>query len=274
MTGTFVNVATILAGSLLGSALGGRLAPRFRQLIMQALSLATAVIALQMALLTQNVNILTVTVSLVVGGILGEAVNLDLRLSRLGQRLEQRLARPRDGTAGATEAAAAEAAASSADPRAAGTPAAAGGGDFSRGFVMASLVFCVGPMAILGSFQDGLTGDFRLLTVKALLDGVAATAFSASLGIGVAFSALSVLLYQGSLSLLAGLFSRVLTQPMIDIMTVTGGIIILGLSLVLLEIKQVRVANLLPAIFVAPALLRLLAWATPLWTQYLGFLTR
>jgi len=135
-------------------------------------------------------------------------------------------------------------------------------------------VFCVGPMAILGSFQDGLTGDFRLLTIKALLDGVAATAFSDSLGIGVAFSGVSVLLYQGSLSLLAGLFSSVLNQPMIDIMTVTGGIIILGLSLVLLEVKQVRVANLLPAIFVAPALVRLLAWAAPLWTQYFEFLVR
>ena len=286
MTGTFINVTTILAGSLLGTTLGGRLAPRFRELIMQALGLTTAVIALQMALLTKNVSILTVTVSLVLGGILGEALNLDLRLNRLGQRLEQRLARPRNSspapTSGAdasaerttVEQGAAEAAASSADPKVPAVPARAGGGNFSRGFVMASLVFCVGPMAILGSFQDGLTGDFRLLTIKALLDGVAATAFSASLGIGVAFSAVSVLLYQGSLSLLAGLFSRLLNQPMIDIMTVTGGIIILGLSLVLLEVKQIRVANMLPAIFVAPALVRLFAWAAPLWTQYLGFLMR
>lgn len=251
MTGTLINVATILLGSFLGTLLGARLAPRFRELIMQALGLSTAVIALQMALLTKNVNVLTVTISLVVGGVLGEALNLDAALARLGQSLERRLSR---GRAGNEEAAASEVA----------------GGSFSRGFVMASLVFCVGPMAILGSFQDGLSGDFRLLVVKALLDGVAATAFAASLGVGVSFSALSVLLYQGSLSLLAGLFSTILTPPMIDAMTVTGGVIILGLALVLLELRPVRVANLLPAIVVAPALVRFIAWAQPYWTHSFG----
>ncbi|MCL5676981.1 MAG: DUF554 domain-containing protein, partial [Firmicutes bacterium] len=195
MTGTLINVTTILLGSFLGTLLGARLAPRFRQLIMQALGLSTAVIALQMALLTKNVNVLTVTISLVVGGILGEALNLDAALARLGQSLERRLSR---GRAGNEEAAASDVVRSPGGADAASTPAS---GSFSRGFVMASLVFCVGPMAILGSFQDGLSGDFRLLVVKALLDGVAATAFAASLGIGVSFSALSVLLYQGSLSL-------------------------------------------------------------------------
>ncbi len=243
MTGTLINVATIALGSITGSVLGNRLAPRFRETTMQALGLATIVIALQMALLTRNVNILTVTVSLVLGAIIGEALDLEGALNRLGNRLEERLARSRLSGAANEVAASRET-----------------GSSFSRGFVTASLVFCVGPMAILGSFQDGLSGDFKLLVVKSLLDGVAATAFAASLGVGVAFSAVSVLLYQGTLTLLAGVFSPVLTQPMIDAMTVTGGIIVLGIALLLLEVRRIRVANLLPALFIAPALVRLLAW--------------
>lgn len=253
MTGTLINVLTILLGSLIGTLLGNRLAPRFRELIMQGLGLATGVIALQMALLTQNVNILIVTISLVIGAILGEAIDLEGALARLGQRLEQRLAR---GKPGAAETAA----------------SIETGSNFSRGFVTASLVFCVGPMAILGSFQDGLSGDFKLLVVKALLDGVASMAFAASLGVGVAFSAMSVLFYQGTLTLLAGVFSRVLNQPMINAMTVTGGIIVLGIALLLLDIRRIRIANLLPAIVVAPALVRLLAWLQPYFAVYFGHL--
>jgi uncharacterized membrane protein YqgA involved in biofilm formation len=125
---------------------------------------------------------------------------------------------------------------------------------------MASLVFCVGPMTILGSIQDGLSGDYHLLAIKSMLDGFAALAFASTLGVGVVFSALTVLVYQGGLSLSAGLAQTLLTDPMVNEMTATGGVLILGISLILLDLKRVRVANLLPAIFIAPAIVALLQW--------------
>jgi uncharacterized membrane protein YqgA involved in biofilm formation len=135
--------------------------------------------------------------------------------------------------------------------------AALSGGEnssISEGFVTASLVFCVGPMAIVGSIQDGLSGDYRLLAVKALLDGFASIAFSASLGWGVAFSAASILVYQGGITLFAGMLSRLLTDPMILEMTATGGLIIVGIGLKLLNIKDIRLANFLPSLVLAPLL--------------------
>ena len=123
----------------------------------------------------------------------------------------------------------------------------------------ASLVFCIGPMAILGSIQDGMTGDYRLLAVKSALDGFAAIAFSASLGWGVSLSALSILLYQGGLTLFASTLSRLLTDPMIVEMTATGGLIIVGISLRLLELKDIRLASFLPALAIAPLIVALLA---------------
>ncbi len=123
---------------------------------------------------------------------------------------------------------------------------------FGEGFVTASLVFCVGPMAILGSIQDGMSGDYRLLAVKSVLDGFAAVAFSASLGWGVSLSALSILLYQGGITFFASTLSRLLTDPMIAEMTATGGLIIVGISLKLLDLKDIRLANFLPALAIAP----------------------
>ena len=120
--------------------------------------------------------------------------------------------------------------------------------------VTASLVFCVGPMAILGSIQDGLSGDYQLLAVKSMLDAFTGLAFASSLGVGVAFSGLVVLVYQGALTLGAGTFRTILTDPMITEMTATGGILIMGIGLRLLDIHKVRVANLLPAIAIAPVM--------------------
>jgi len=125
--------------------------------------------------------------------------------------------------------------------------------------VTASLVFCIGPMAILGSIQDGMTGDYRLLAVKSALDGFAAVAFAASLGWGVALSAVSILLYQGGITLFASTLARVLTEPMIVEMTATGGLIIVGISLRLLDLKNVRLASFLPALAIAPLIVALLA---------------
>ncbi|MGH2524812.1 MAG: DUF554 family protein, partial [Anaerolineales bacterium] len=130
---------------------------------------------------------------------------------------------------------------------------------FIKGFVSASLIFCVGPMTILGSIQDGLTGNYQLLAIKSVLDGLAALAFSASLGIGVVFSVIVILLYQGGLSLLAAQAQNFLTQPMINEMTAVGGLLIMGIGVgALLELKPIRVANYLPALAIAPAIAALL----------------
>jgi uncharacterized membrane protein YqgA involved in biofilm formation len=131
-------------------------------------------------------------------------------------------------------------------------------GRFSEGFVTASLVFCVGPMTILGAIQDGLSGDFSLLAIKSVLDAFTAMAFASTLGIGVLFSAVTVLVYQGGITLLAGVADTLLTAPMIAEMTATGGVLILAIGLLLLDIKRIRVANLLPALVIAPAIVALL----------------
>ena len=124
----------------------------------------------------------------------------------------------------------------------------------SKGFVTASLLFCVGPMTILGSIQDGLSGDYTLLATKSILDGFASLAIAASMGWGVLFAALTVLVYQGGLTLGAGLVKALLTEPMIAEMTATGGTLILAIGLNLLDLTTIRVANFLPALIVVPIL--------------------
>jgi hypothetical protein len=132
---------------------------------------------------------------------------------------------------------------------------------FVRGFLTASLVFCVGPMTILGSIQDGLRGDYELLAIKSILDGFASLAFASTLGVGVLFSTVVILVYQGGLSLLAGQVQSVVTEPMMAEMTAAGGVILLGIAISsLLEIKPIRVGNFLPALAVAPLIVGVLAW--------------
>jgi uncharacterized membrane protein YqgA involved in biofilm formation len=232
MTGTIINIITVLIGSALGVTLGGRLTAHMRDTVLRGLGLVTLVIGAQMAF--GSANILIVLGSVLVGGLLGEWWGIEDGLQRLGTWLEARFNR---GSSEGDDAASTR---------------------FIRGFVTASLLFCVGPMTILGSIQDGLTGDYRLLAIKAMLDGFAALAFSSSLGIGVAFSALVILVYQGSLSLLAAQAQAILSAAMITEMTATGGVLILGLAIsTLLEIKPIRVGNYLPALILAP----LTVWA-------------
>jgi len=219
LTGTLLNVATVLIGSTLGTVLGQRLPDKMRQTVLHGLGLVTLVVGLRMALGTAN--ILIVMGSVLVGGILGEWWHIEEGLQALGDMLQQRI---RIGTAGT----------------------------LAQGFVTASLIFCVGPMTILGSIRDGLVGDYSLLAIKSLLDGFAALALASSLGIGVIFSALTVLVYQGLLTILASLVQVAMSQAMITEMTATGGVIIMGIGLVLLDIRRIRVANFLPGIFIAP----------------------
>jgi uncharacterized membrane protein YqgA involved in biofilm formation len=194
---------------------------------MQGVGLVTLAVGMSMAVTTKN--FLLVLISIVTGGMLGEWWRLEERLDEAGKWLEAKAAR---------------------------FPFLARG-EFTRGFVTASLVFCVGPMAILGSIQDGLLGDYTLLAIKSVLDGFVCLAFAASMGMGVTFAAITVLVYQGVLTLGASLFQTILTDAMITEMTATGGVMILGIGLLLLEIKRVRVANFLPALAIAPLLVAL-----------------
>lgn len=226
MVGTLINVVTVVAGSGAGLLVGSRLPERIRQTVLSGLGLMTLVIGMSMALQTRNP--LLMLASLLLGGVIGELLGLEERLQALGRYLETRVS----GHSGE-------------------------GSAFVKGFVTASLVFCVGPMTILGSIQDGLTGNYTLLAIKATLDGFASLAFSASLGIGVMFAALTVLIYHGALTLGAGLVKAVLTEAMITEMTAVGGTMILGIGLLLLDLKRVRVASFLPGLFIAPVLVAL-----------------
>jgi len=240
MTGTILNVATVLVGSVLGTVLGNRLPEKVRETVVHGLGLTTLVIGLSLALKTQN--ILIALASILLGGISGELLGIEAALERLGRWLEARSSRLKLPGSAATADSTSRTA------------------NFVRGFLTASLLFCVGPMTIMGSIQDGLTGDFTLLAIKSTMDGFAALAFASSLGWGVMFSALTVLVYQGGITLGAGWLKAALTDPMINEMTAVGGILMLGIGFGLLEIKRIRVGNLLPALFIAPLIVALAAW--------------
>lgn len=232
MVGTIVNVATILFGGFLGLFLGSRLPERVRQTVIAGLGLFTLAYGLKLFLSTQNA--LAVLGSLLIGVLLGEWLQIDRALQRLGVWLESRFTKIENG---------------SSDNR------------FVRGFVTASLVFCVGPMAILGSIQDGLTGEYQTLVVKAVLDGFGALAFASSLGVGVLFSAGIVLFYQGIISLMAVQVQSFVTGAMMVEMNATGGVLLLAIALSsLLEIKKLRTGNFLPALVIAPLMVLLMQW--------------
>ena len=235
--GTLLNMATVLVGSGLGVLLGGRLPERTRTTVTDALGLVTLVIgALNLAALGDpelraavgdGGALLVVLGALLVGGIAGSLLHLEARLESVGGWLQRRL------TAGGAGPARAR---------------------FVEGYVTASLVFVVGPLAVLGSLSDGLGRGIDALILKSTLDGFAALAFAASLGWGVAASALSVGVVQGSLTLLGALLGGLLPAALVSAVTATGGVLLLGVGLRLLQVRQVAVADLLPALLVAPVL--------------------
>lgn len=264
MRGTTINVVAIVLGSGLGVLAGARMPSRVRETVLHCLGLFIAVLGVQAAFsafsgpLPDALGrgaVLVVLGSLLTGGILGEVLDLDGALERLGERVKRVVVRDRVAVAEGPAGGLAEE-----DPRE-GAPDLSGPGDaggrFVEGFVLASLVFCIGPLAILGAVQDGLTGSYELLAVKAVLDGFAALAFAGALGIGVAFSALPVLLVQGSIALSAGVLEGVVDEPMLAAMDAVGGILVLGIGLRLLEVKTVRLANLVPGLLIAPLVVAL-----------------
>ena len=221
-------MATVLAGTLVGVLVGSRLPRGLQQRVLAGLGLVTLVLGIDYALAWRGTNPLIVLFAVLVGGILGEAAGIERRLEGIGERIQRR--------AGGAE-----------------------GSTVSEAFFTASLLFCVGPLAVVGSIQDGLTGDYRALATKALLDGFASIALASTLGWGVALSALSVLVLQGTLSLGAGVFEPLLRGESLAALTSAGGVLIIGISLRLLDVKDVKVGNFLPALAIAPLLVALVA---------------
>ncbi|HWS80588.1 MAG TPA: DUF554 domain-containing protein [Rubrobacter sp.] len=225
--GTAINVLAVLAGGGIGTLAGARLPEGMRSTAMQAIGIVTLLVGVSHFL--EFDNVLVPLVSVILGLAVGELLDLDAQLRRLGDRLEERFSK--------------------------------GESPVSRAFVTTSLLFCVGPLTVIGSLQDGLNGDYSLLALKSALDFIAALAFASVLGWGVLLSAGTVLVVQGALTLGAAFLDAVVTGPMISSTTATGGILIFGLGLGLLDLKEIRVANMLPALLVAP----LLVAASPLW---------
>jgi uncharacterized membrane protein YqgA involved in biofilm formation len=239
ISGTILNVFTVLLGGTLGLLVGGRMPPRFHGIIMGAIGLSTLVIGMQSAL--QTTNPLILIGAALIGGLLGELLRLSDALDRLGDYLKRRFAGSGKGSSTFTEA-----------------------------FVTSSIVFCVGPLTILGAIQNGSSGDTTFLAIKSLLDGFTAFAFTAALGWGVLMSAITVFVYQSAISLLAAFFLSSVpncpdpshcNNPYIVEMTAVGGLIILGVGLKLLDLKDLKLANYLPALAVAP----LIVWVLSVW---------
>jgi len=249
--GTLVNVATVLLGSGLGLLLGHRLPQRTRETVTDGLGLVTLLIGALSAAEVGSAHlagavgsaapVLIVLGAVLLGGIVGSLVDIERRLEDLGGWLRSRLGA--GGDAG-TES---------------GPPTAAGRERFIEGFVTASLVFCVGPLTILGALSDGLGRGADQLILKSVLDGFASIAFAASLGVGVLASALTVAVVQGLLTVVGFWLGDFLPDAHLAAITATGGLLLLGVGLRLLRIRQVPVGNLLPALVVAPLLVALVA---------------
>jgi uncharacterized membrane protein YqgA involved in biofilm formation len=225
LTGTLINIGTILIGTGIGLLLGHRLPGGMQERVMMGLGLVTLVLGIDNALTWRDTNPLIVFGAVLLGGLLGEWIGIERRLGDLGDAIQVRVSR-------------------------------GGGSRVSEAFVTASLLFCIGPLTVVGSIQDGLTGNYQTLASKALLDGFASIAFAAALGWGVALAALTVLVVQGGLTLAAGLFEHVLgegTEALAALVS-AGGVLIIGISLKLLGVKDVKVGNFLPALVLAPCI--------------------
>ncbi len=230
MTGTIINVVAILLGSVLGMLFGGRLSSQLKSTVVSGMGLFILGMGLQMFLKTENS--LVVLGALLFGTLLGEWWRIEDGLKRFGEFLESRFSREEDD----------------------------GSNRFIRGFMTASLLFAIGPIGILGSIQDGLSGDYNLLVVKSVIDGFVSIAFASTLGIGVAFSSLIIFVYQGAISLMAIQLDAIVNTSMMNELTATGGVLLIGIGVSnLLEIKKIRIGNMLPALMIAPLIVWVLS---------------
>lgn len=216
--GSFFNVACIVAGGACGLALGGRLPDRVRSIVFSGLGLCVLIIGIQMGM--QSKNLLALVFSVLLGSITGELLNLEKRLTSAADNLKSIIK--------------------------------SNNSKFTEGFVSTSVLFCIGSMAILGAFEEGLRGEHTILFTKSILDGFAAMAFAATYGVGVLFSAIPVLIYQGSLTEFATYLQPIMTDGMMTELTATGGALIIGIGISLLELRTIPLTNMLPALLFAP----------------------
>ncbi|NMC75810.1 MAG: DUF554 domain-containing protein [Candidatus Methanofastidiosa archaeon] len=216
MLGTFVNVLAIILGCIIGLLIKSKIPERINKIIFQVIGLFTITLGITMAIKTNN--FLIVVFSLIIGSIIGELFDIEKYLENLSQTLKNKLKSSND--------------------------------KFSEGFITATLIYCIGPMAILGSIEEGLGNDPNLLFAKSVLDGVASIALSSALGIGVIFSTLPLLIYQGGITLFAGYVSKYLNDALIVELSAVGGILLLGLGMNIAEIKKFKVVNMLPSLLV------------------------
>ncbi|RJR36555.1 MAG: DUF554 domain-containing protein [Desulfobacteraceae bacterium] len=225
MTGTLFNVVAIITGSILGVLFGSRLSERLKTTVLSGMGIFTAAVGMQMFLKTENA--LVVLGALMLGALLGEWMKIEERMQNLGIWLEERLTGKSEGASSR----------------------------FVRGFLAASVLYCTGPMAVLGSISDGLMGDHLTLSIKSVLDGLLSVAFSSTLGIGVAFSALPVGVYQGAISLAASQLNAIVTTAMMNELTATGGVLLIGIGISsMMELKRIRIGSFLPALAIAPVI--------------------
>lgn len=215
MLGTIVNALAVVAGTGVGLVLKGGIRENYQETILNAVALSVLLIGIMSAIKTNNLILLVICMA--VGSIIGEALKIEDRLEGLGRMIESRTSRSDGGVA--------------------------------KAFVTASLIFCVGSMAIVGSIESGLTGNYQTLFAKSVLDGICAVFLASALGFGVIFSAAAILVYQGIITLLASSLKSVLTAEIIREITAVGGVLIIAISLNMLKIKKIKVGNMLPAIF-------------------------
>lgn len=226
MIATVVNAVAIVVGSLVGLLLHGKVPETFRRVVHVGAGVTTIVIAVQMAMSSSRIVLLAL--SLLVGGILGEWWGIEEAILRLGETLKRTFARK------------------------------ASGGDFAYGFLNASVLFCVGAMALIGSFKAGAEGDYSLILTKSVMDGFMAIVFTAAFGIGVAFSAIPILVYQGGLTLAAVWLKPLVSEAMLKELTGVGGALLLMIGINLLGIAKLKTANFLPALLLVVGLVALL----------------
>ncbi|HAN19445.1 MAG: hypothetical protein A2X13_02100 [Bacteroidetes bacterium GWC2_33_15] len=216
MTGTLINAGAILVGSIIGISIHSKLPERYSKIVFQSIGLFTLFLGFYMGLKTSNFFL--IIISLVVGGIFGEFIYLDQNINRMGDYFKSKLK--------------------------------SGNSKFSEGLITSFLLFCMGSVTILGAIEEGLGGKPNLLLAKSVLDGVSSIALAAAFGFGVAFSIIPLLIYQGGLTLLAMYFGDYFSETIINELTSVGGIMLIGLGINILEIKQLKIINLLPALVV------------------------
>lgn len=216
MLGTIVNSIAIIIGGSVGALFGDKLSERYNEIVLNAIALSVVLVGLLSAINTQNV--LLVIISMAVGSLIGEFIGIEKRLNNLGDKLQARFAKE--------------------------------GHNIAEGFVMATLVYCIGSMAILGSIESGVKGDHTTLFAKSILDGVSAIVFASSLGFGVAFSSISVFIYQGTITLLASGASEILTDAAVRELSAVGGLLIMTIGFNMLKVTKIKVGNMLPAVFI------------------------